>query len=560
MKTFILVIPFFWFQKSPRSPVCLISILLLLYFEIYSANLHHYMNYLQRIISDYVVNIFLIYPKKLLFCKKIGILLLINVAGIVMINSNFIEVVKSFSPKEIKRFSSFLESPYFNSNKKLSVMFRLIKEGYPEFESENISNELIYKKLYPGKKYKDTVMRNLNSDMFEMVMRFLAAENIEKDEFTYDIKTLEEVLKRKLYKFFNRRYNLINNKLSKASINEYDIPHKKYLLGVRKSIFDAMTVEFGERLEDVNILSDELTAYYVTHMLGNYQSVLGVSQQFKTGSFPKYYDEVIKLIKGIDYKKRPFIHFMYMRIMLYINPEDESNFNSLINFLNTYEFKNIDKLQQYSCFMALRQFCSNKLNRGVLDYRIKLFNLYGLMLDLGIYKKDKYIVSALFENILHAALRVDEIVWAGKFIENYKKDLNPDETEYTLYYCNSVYCYYKGEFEKALEGLSTLKKNPLPYENLATRVLYLKIYYEVNDIESIISSTETLKKYLKNESSISQDLNIRHKNFIDLFIKLYEVRENSDGYKLKLFLQELDNTNPVADKLWFYEKYNELQK
>lgn len=251
---------------------------------------------------------------------------------------------------------------------------------------------------------------------------------------------------------------------------------------------------------------------------------------------------------------------MYLRIMLHINPDNETNFNLLMKFLRTDDFRRMDRLEKYANFMDLRQFCSNKLNRGEYIYKERLFESYKLMLEMDSYKKDKYIVSSVFENIVHAALRLNMFEWADFFIMKYKQDLPPEEADNTLLYSNAVICYYKREYGDALQNLSVLKKNPLPYENLRQRTLYLKIYYEVNDIESIISSTETLKKYLKNESSISQDLNIRHKNFIDLFIKLYEVRENSDGYKLKLFLQELDNTNPVADKLWFYEKYNELQK
>jgi len=65
-----------------------------------------------------------------------------------MYTSTLIEIFKNFTPKEIKDFEDFAASPYYNKNKNVAALFKLVKSEYPDFSKGNLTKEKIYKKIY----------------------------------------------------------------------------------------------------------------------------------------------------------------------------------------------------------------------------------------------------------------------------------------------------------------------------------------------------------------------------------------------------------------------------
>ena len=62
-----------------------------------------------------------------------------------MKNSKLINILKTFSPEEIKLFEKFLASPFHSSGKNCIPLFRSMKKYYPEFDTDKISYENLHK-------------------------------------------------------------------------------------------------------------------------------------------------------------------------------------------------------------------------------------------------------------------------------------------------------------------------------------------------------------------------------------------------------------------------------
>ena len=82
-----------------------------------------------------------------------------------MINSEAITLLKTLSPKELKKFRDFLNSPYHNKNKKLCEIFQELRKYCPSFSGRNFTKERLYKKLYKKEKYSDNTMKRLFWDL-----------------------------------------------------------------------------------------------------------------------------------------------------------------------------------------------------------------------------------------------------------------------------------------------------------------------------------------------------------------------------------------------------------
>lgn len=97
-----------------------------------------------------------------------------------MENLKFTEILRTFSPKELKEFEKFIKSPFFSNGRDVSEFFSLVKKHYPEFSGNKYSRETIYLKLYPGEPYKDHIMRNIISVFSKMLAEYLTINRLRK--------------------------------------------------------------------------------------------------------------------------------------------------------------------------------------------------------------------------------------------------------------------------------------------------------------------------------------------------------------------------------------------
>ena len=122
-----------------------------------------------------------------------------------MHSSNLVETLKTFSREEMREFGKFINSPYFLMKKKLSSqvlskLFGILKKSHPEFRSNEINKEQVFKKLYPDKEYNDSIMRNLISSLSKLAEKFMIQKEFKYDEEQNKIYLIKQTYRRKLDK------------------------------------------------------------------------------------------------------------------------------------------------------------------------------------------------------------------------------------------------------------------------------------------------------------------------------------------------------------------------
>ena len=91
-------------------------------------------------------------------------------------------LLSAFSKEELKKFEKFIASPYFNNERNFKPLYKILKQHHPSFDDPNLSEEKIFKKLYPGKHYDEKSalsMRVLQSQMAGMAEKFMYYEALE---------------------------------------------------------------------------------------------------------------------------------------------------------------------------------------------------------------------------------------------------------------------------------------------------------------------------------------------------------------------------------------------
>jgi len=107
----------------------------------------------------------------------------VNFKDIKMLNSTLIEIFKTFEKTDLKRFEDFLKSPYFNKKTNVVALFNIIKTHFPDYKTENLKKETVWKKLYPDKNFNYGVMKNFIHDLTKLAENYLQTQILESGSF-----------------------------------------------------------------------------------------------------------------------------------------------------------------------------------------------------------------------------------------------------------------------------------------------------------------------------------------------------------------------------------------
>jgi len=103
------------------------------------------------------------------------------------INGKFIQLLRTFSPEELKDFELWLNSPWANTNKNLSQLLKKLKKYAPGYDHKLLTKERLFKQVMPDKNYSNYWINNLLSlayrqaEQFLTTRRMLADENLKAD-------------------------------------------------------------------------------------------------------------------------------------------------------------------------------------------------------------------------------------------------------------------------------------------------------------------------------------------------------------------------------------------
>ena len=167
-----------------------------------------------------------------------------------MKDTQLISLLKSFSAYEMNRFGKFINSPFFNSNDKVTRLYTLLKKHHPGFNEDAISKEKIFKKIFPGKKFDDKKIRYITYELLNLAEEFLGQINYRKDVFSSNIHILKELIERNQAKLAYKKISDAEANLTQQNYPDDVYYYNKHLLKSRSN--------YLELLQDKNLNSTDL--------------------------------------------------------------------------------------------------------------------------------------------------------------------------------------------------------------------------------------------------------------------------------------------------------------
>lgn len=483
-----------------------------------------------------------------------------------MKKTNLINILKTLSKDEMKILGKFVSSPFHNNGKNCTPLFKQLQKFHPEFESPVLNKEILYKKLYPGKKFNKQILWNLTSSMEKMAKDFLAHNSLRKNKIKKNELLILELGKRKLLNDYQKILADMELTIETSGIDYDYLENKVHLETFRQGFYHST-----DRIKEMSNSKMKASEYQILIFLRmtvgglNDTKLLANDYNYKFDiNIPLSFANNLNLKNIVDYayinnyEYAFLIEIYYRALMTIITPEDSIHLDKLKE-LFTRHFDKFNVSEKRTIMHWIVNYCLDKSGPGDAKYKRIVFEINNLRLKEGLaFYPENQIPRAIYLQILNSALLVEEIKWAENFIKNYTIYLQKSIRSTTEYLAQATLFFHTKEYAKVLDSLNKVEFVDIG-DKFTTRKLILRSYYELNEFESLINYLDSSQRFIAKNPMVSEVSRIYLRNFYKYLKKIAFIRENKDFDKVYTLKNEIAKTLEVSNKSWLLEKIEELE-
>lgn len=472
-----------------------------------------------------------------------------------MLKSKLLQVLTTFSTKELDHFVDFVQSPFFNKNNNVVLLLRNLKKGLAKGENSALEKRKIFLETYPDKAYNENYLRKQTSILFQLLQQFMGQLEWSKTNLNSDFFQLQQLKKRNLNHLFQLQYQSVTKQLQNREKKDSNYFFQKYQLSEEA---DKFFIQQQKRHYDSSLQEkmDSLDIFYLIEKLKGSCEILNRRKILEGNYQLNLTNEILTFLNQENkFSEVPIIK-VYLQIFKTLQEEaNETHYENLVfllgKFQNAFPQKETIDIYRYA-----QNYCIRRINGGQPSYYRKLFELFQNQLKHEINLRNGILAAEDYKNIVTVGLKVKEATWVKNFIFQYKENLLPEIRENVFSYNLASFYYGTQNYDAAIQLLSTVRYTDIYYE-ISGKIILAKTYFIKKEFEVLIYFIDAFKLNLQRNKKIAFQYRQRITNFLIQFKKVVKFKMNKDFLPSKIMeakREKLSNriqeVEPIIDAKW----------
>ncbi len=469
-------------------------------------------------------------------------------------NTKLYDYLCRLSVYELNRFRKYMYSPYYNDDDRLKKVTDVLLPYAKTRTLDEVDELFLWSKVNGKAPFNTGKYTRLLSDTVKKVEHFLVTDRFNQKQILQHTYQLQIMNERNLHKHTAEFLRLTEKHHMAQPRRDGAFYYHHLLIQEQKNIY---LENYDRRSADKNLqgVMDSLDVYYVLGKLKygaallHYQNFLAIET------------DVVLLKEALQLSMQeqfdvPAIQ-IYRHIVLSITePGNEAHYRELKNLLTRHStLFATDELK--TLFVFAINYCINRINLGQSAYLKELLSLYQFALKNDLLLEDGVLSPWEFKNMVTVGLRVKELRWTEKFIEEYKHKLPKEEKQNAYTFNIARLHFYKKNYDRVLQLLQDVKYSDIFYQ-LDSKTTLLKTYYETGEELPLLSLKDSFRVMLARKRLITPQQRANYNNLLMFAIKLFRMDvKNKKG--LATLRHQIEGTANIADKSWLLEKLAELE-
>jgi len=476
-----------------------------------------------------------------------------------MQSSKLIQVLKTFSVAEMRRFAEFANSPFFNKNQNIRLFVDYLKNHYPKFAYPNVEKEKVFTALFPKEKLNEQRIRDLISMTLKLAEEFLIILNHESKKILKQNYLLSELNQRGLDNLFEMRFKETKQLLAKTGFYE-NYYYENYFFNLTEFEYKNR-VFLGddkalEKYYDGTVRIKSLTSFYLFEVLIIYTFWVSAGSKFnRTSNFDKVEQALLTLKEKLVGSE--MIIELYLLTLKMLITKDEKYFFELKTILCHKKFSAIIPQEQKGFLINLSNYCSDKISGGNYEYSKHAIEIYKTLLERNIFLQDGVISHVFFTNVVVHSIYSNQTEWLDGFMSKHRKFLQPHMEESTINYCLAQLNFHRKKYREVLKHLHKAHTNSI-FRQMNIKALQLRTYYEMKDGDALLHVMDAYRHAISNAETIPKEIENAQLAFLKNMKKLIALKNNFEKAEAEKFKKELNANQKFIYLPWLLEKAKAL--
>ena len=473
-----------------------------------------------------------------------------------------IRLFRTFSKEEWKELEKFAASPYFNKGRNYMPLIKELKKYAPEFDSAKLTKENLYKKIFSGKPYKETVINTILSGLYGLSEEFLIYLQL-KNLPERPSMLIRELTGRKLFKEAEKiidstgltkpeKYVSATSFQSAASIAKEILEH--YTLTDKRHLIPGML----DTMYRFYILN------FINHTLTN-KNIMFLNRKFVKKSDNFLIDEISNVIdfpKIIEIIENSHELEAIDLLAKYYNYAADSTgdtkyYYKLKNLREKY-YNEVSLYLKTTLNISLVNICLKQISEGNIQFRKEFRDVYITILKNNHYFnniKKPVFSNKLFKVIISNGIYFNEIPWAENFLKEYLDKLEPEYRENLYNFSMALIKFKQKKYDESLLFTGKIEQKQIIFK-LDAKNITSKIYYETGSHENLLALLDTYKQMILNNAVKNEVIGKSHLMFIE-FLKKIVLAGNNEAEDIR---NDIRKTKILNSREWLLEKISEPEK
>lgn len=477
--------------------------------------------------------------------------------------SSCIELLSSFTEKEINGLGHFVSCHHFNTDPIIVELLKTLQKNILHkcaFDDE--TQRIVYEKLFTenvsAKNWNEAKKKILSAKLSlltRLAERFLSIEALHEHAAYRSDLLYQKLLDKRQFKLFSR--HLKKDKKQLEATVKKDIHHYEHRQKTEKNVLNYLHRNGRLHKEDnLQELVYQMDIHYFLDKLSYYITLLTLE-----GATQKTYDTstmeaMSHLLDLPQYARHPLIQ-VYRTTIHLMQQQSETTYRHLLSLLDNYAGL-IPEKDLNGFYIVATNFCVRQIKKGLFSFE-DMFDLYKVMDEKNLLIEGDFIPVNKLKNTITAACRIHNFEWAEKAIEKYHNFIRKTVRESAYHFNLGVIFFYKNNYKSALHHFVRVENVNLNYD-IDSRMMMMKSHYEIDKEydERTLQIFRSTERFFNANQSLSTIDKKAYKNFIRTLINIYRIRHRATKMTLESIKGKLNRQEVNSDKKWLEEKISRL--
>lgn len=467
-----------------------------------------------------------------------------------MYQSKLLELLRTFSPRQLGRLHDFLESPYFNRATDVLQFFEYLAPHAPAFGHKALAKDHLLKHFKPAKPLTEKRLAYLMNQLLVLAEEFIAIETFRTDPLKMPFTLVEAFASAGLSRH-------LKSALDKALSALEQFPYRNAEYFAESYRLHALRYWRSDQIQhqhnpDLQQASDALDTFFLVEKLR-----YGLAMTLAESSLNLKYEHGLEQ-KMLDpdqvgeLDSNPTLQVYLTGIRMVQCPEDTNFFYRQKELLNQFDSRFNDN-EQKLLYTSLLNYCSRRINQyNDQQFFKEYFEINKTLLEQGLLFEDGALSPSRFLNLVNTGLQTGQNEWTAQFIRKYRDHLPADYAEDTYLMAMGRYHFHMGDYTQAQIILNQV--SPInPQMAVIARNLLARIYYETGETELLLSFLEAYRVYLLRQELLNPNIKKQARQFVDFTRRLAKI-DKPEAHQLPKLLAELPPATEIYHRDWLAEQ------